>query len=141
MELKKKTVDDIAKSLGFMVKRTSDCNAFYYLVDEQGFDLRNAKGEKLCVEIGRTDFYGNSKDSLPALWYKNGYTNEIMQNWWNVQTYVTDKDGECYGAYNPTIKPAPAAKRFVINFDWHLSATEENFRKLIEEVKRQFLNS
>lgn len=131
-------IDEIAKSLGFMVKRTCEFNAFYYLVDENGFDKYNEKGEKICIEIGFSHDFGVSKNSLPMIWFKKGYTKEIMTNWWSVQTYVTNKKGECYGAYDPTIKRSEDGKRFVINFDWHLAATEENFKKLLEEILRQF---
>lgn len=130
-------IDEIAKSLGFMVKRTCEDNAFYYLVDENGFDKRNGKGEKLCVEIGVCRNPGG-KHSLPVLWFNKGYTKEVINDWWNVQTYVTDDKGACYGAYNPTEKKHAEERRFVINFDWHLSATTENFKKLLVEILRQF---
>ena len=129
-------LDEIAKGLGFMAKRTCEFNAFYYLVDENGFDKRNAKGEKLCVEIGFCHD-GGGKNSLPRLWYQYGYTKEIMKDWWSVQTYVTNQEGACYRAYDPTIKPT-FDRRFAIDFDWHLSATPENFKKLLEEVLRRF---
>lgn len=130
-------VDEIAKSLGFMVKRTCENNAFYYLVDEKGFDKRNLKGEKLCVEIGICRNPGG-KDSLPYLWYKKGYTKDLMTDWWSVQTYVTNQEGECYCAYDPTIKRSEDGKRFEINFDWHLAATTENFKKIVKEILRRF---
>ena len=132
-------IDEIAKKLGFMVKRTCEFNAFYYLVDEKGFDKYNEKGEKLCVEIGCCVNPGG-KNSLPALWFKRGFTKEIMTDWWSVKTYVTNKDGACYGAYNPTTKRSDDGKRFVINFDWHLSATDVNFKKLLTEIKTRFLS-
>ena len=132
-------IDEIAKSLGFMVKRTCEFNAFYYFVDENGFDKYNEKGEKLCIEIGCCVDAGG-KNSLPALWYKKGYTKELIREWWSVQTYVTNKKGECYRAYDPTIRKSWDGKRFEVNFDWHLKATPENFRKLLEEILRLFLH-
>lgn len=130
-------VDEIAKSFGFMVKRTCEFCAYYYLVDENGFDKYNEKGEKLCVEINLSVDPGG-KYSLPMIWYKKGYTKEILKDWWCVRTYVTNKKGECYGAYDPTIQESEDGKRFVMNFDWHLRATPENFRKLLTEILRQY---
>lgn len=131
-------IDEIAKRLGFMVKRTCEFNAFYYLVDKNGFDKYNKKGEKLCVEIGFSYDVAKSPNSLPVIWHKKGFTKELITNWWSVKTYVTNEKGECYGAYDPTIKRSEDGKRFEINFDWHLSATDVNFKKLLEEILRQF---
>lgn len=134
-------IDKIAKQKGFAIKRTCENNAFYYLMDEtrEGWNKYNAKGESLCVEIGMGQNYvPNSKHSLPYLWYKNGHTEKILQNWWEVQTYITKEDGMCYRAYDPTIKPSDDGKRFVINFDWMLDATEENFEKILDEILKRF---
>ena len=130
-ELAKK-VDAIAESLGFSVERTVECNAFY------NYRSKNAKGERLVVEIGYCENHGKGKSDLPWLWFKKGRTKEFMPEWWNVSTYVYDKDNRCYGGYNPTEKFDYNLKRGVINFDWHLSATEDNFKKLLEEVLRLF---
>lgn len=131
-------IDETANKLGFMVKRTCEFNAFYYLVDENGFDLKNRRGETLCVEIGFCYSQGG-KNSLAKAWYDRGFTKSIMKDWWSVQTYVTDCDGFCSRKYDPTIKKSWDCRRFVINFDWHLRATDENHKKLLEEVKRLFL--
>lgn len=72
--------------------------------------------------------------SLPL--EKNGFINRILENWWNIQVYVTDSDGRCRGAYNPTSKLSEDGKRMVINFAWMLEATEENAKKLFDEVER-----
>lgn len=132
-------IDEIAKSLGFMVKRTCEFNAYYYLVDENGFDKYNGMGEKICIEIGLCVNPGG-KNSLPSLWHKKGFTKEVIHDWWSVQTYVTNRKGECYRAYDPTIKKSWDKKRWEINFDWHLAATPENFKKLLEEILRRFNN-
>lgn len=131
-------IDEKAKSLGFMVKRVCEFRAFYYLVDENGLDVRNRRGEKLCVEIGFSSDPGG-KNSLSYLWYKKGFTKEIMKDWWDVTTYVDDCDGFCSRKYDPTIQWSKDKKRCMINFDWHLRASDENHAKLLEEVKRLFL--
>lgn len=132
-------IDEKAKELGFMVKRVCEFRAFYYLVDENGLDVRNRRGEKLCVEIGFSHNDSQSPNSLPVIWHKKGFTKEIITEWWSVQTYVTDCDGECIRKYDPTIQRSWDGKRFEINFDWHLRATDENHAKLLEEIKRLFL--
>lgn len=100
------------------------------------FEERNAKDEEILVEFSRCTNPGG-KNSLPYLWKKNGFINRILENWWGVQVYVTDSDGKCRGAYDPTSKLSEDGKRMVINFGWMLEATEENAKKILEEIERQ----
>lgn len=133
-----RNVDQIAREdYGCMVKRTSEKNAYYYFVGQNGWDIRNCKGEKLCVEIGECINPGGPH-SLPDLWLKNGYISERLDSWWSVDTYVTNEDDECYGAYNPQHRYD--GKRCVLNFKWVLPATRENFKKIMDEVIRQWLH-
>nr|DAG30690.1 MAG TPA: hypothetical protein [Caudoviricetes sp.] len=99
------------------------------------FEELNSKGEEIVVEFVRCTNPGGN-NSLPYLWKKNGFINRILENWWNIQVYVTDSDGRCRGAYNPTSKLSEDGKRMVINFAWMLEATEENAKKLFDEVER-----
>lgn len=132
-----KRVDEIARQLGFEVERTVENIAFYHY-KENGEYKTNAKGETLIVDVGYCSNFGKGKFDLPWSWYKSGKTAEFMPEYWGLNTYVTDKDGQCWGGYNPTVKPSEDQKRQVIDFDWHFSATEENFKKLLEEVLRRF---
>ena len=134
-----RNVDQIAREdYGCMVKRTSESGAYYYFVDERGFDIRNSRGEKLCVEI--EECYNNGgPHSLPELWLKYGYIYKQLDSWWSISTYVTDKDNQCWGKYNPQHKKD--GKRYVLNFKWVLPASRENFKKIIEEVKRQWMSA
>ena len=100
------------------------------------FEERNKKGEEIVIEFSRCTNPGG-KNSLPYLWKKNGFINRILENWWSVQVYVTDKDDRCRGAYDPTGKLSDDGKRIVINFEWMLEATEENAKKLFEEIKKR----
>lgn len=100
------------------------------------FEERNKKGEEIVIEFSRCTNPGG-KNSLPYLWKKNGFISRILENWWNVQVYVTDKEGRCRGAYDPTSKLSEDGKRMVIVFDWMLEATEENAKKLFEEIEKQ----
>jgi len=68
------------------------------------FTEPNAKGEKVVIELCKcADIPG--KDSMPKLWVKHGFINRVLETYWNVQTYVTDKDGNGFMYYNPQVKP------------------------------------
>ncbi len=100
------------------------------------FEERNAKGEQILAEFTKCTNPG-TKNSLPYLWKKNGFIDRILESWWGVQVYVTDEEGRCRGAYNPTNKSSEDGMRQVINFKWMLEATDQNAKKLLEEIERQ----
>lgn len=133
-------LDLIAKNMGFRVRRSSKYNTFYYYEDAKGESKTNAKGESLIVEITHCSDDCKSKHSLPIIWQKMDYTKELIPEWWDVTIYSSDKNGNCYGRYNPTHKRSDDGKRFAINFDWHLLATEENVQLLLTEILRRFNN-
>ena len=96
---------------------------------------KNAKQETMTIEIFATHSdedkpFAKDKNSLPYLWHKNGWTDNVMESYINCHTYVHDSEGGCYGGYNVTEKYD--GKRNVINFDWLLEDTEENRKKIIE---------
>ena len=101
------------------------------------FTNTNKKSESLIIELSKCED-SSYKNSLPKLWYKNGYTDKVLESYWSIQTYVKDSEGQSYGRYNPQHKLSEDTKRSVINFDWMLEATEENKEKLIDEVYRIF---
>ena len=129
-----KSVDEIAVELGFTINhRLVEYNAFYE------YNKRNQNGERLIVEMQYCHDDGKSKNSLPRLWKEHGFTEDLRTNWWGVSTFVYDKDDHnCYGGYNPTSKFDLEKKRSVIDFDWLLPATPENFRKLLEQILYAF---
>ena len=101
------------------------------------FNEKNKKGEELTIEL-LLCADSDSKNSLPKLWYKNGYTERVLDTYWSVNTYVKDSEGRSWGKYNPQTKRSEDGKRMVINFDWMMEATEENKNKIINEVYRIF---
>lgn len=101
------------------------------------FTDTNKKGESLIIELSKNED-SSFKNSLPKLWYKNGYTNRILESYWSIGTYVKDSEGQSYGRYNPQHKISDDKKRSALNFDWMLEATEENKEKLINEVYQIF---
>ena len=90
---------------------------------------KNAKQETMTIEIVHCENPGG-KNSLPYLWYKNGWTDKVMETYIGCHTYVYDSENGCYGGYNVTEKYD--GKRNVINFDWLLEDTEENRKKIID---------
>ena len=101
------------------------------------FKEKNKRCEELTIELTLcTDL--DSKNSLPKLWYKNGYTERVLDTYWSVNTYVKDSEGRSWGKYNPQTKRSEDGKRIIINFDWMMEATEENRNKIINEVYRIF---
>ncbi len=98
---------------------------------------KNDKKETMTIEIVHCTDPGG-KNSLPYMWYKNGFTNKLMQTYLSCHTYVRDSEGGCRGAYNPCVKLSDDEKRNIINFDWLLDDTEENMMKIINECIRIF---
>ena len=70
------------------------------------FTEQNKNGETIEFSIERCGDWNKPTDkkSLPNLWYKNGYIDRVLPNYWHVSTYATDKNGNCYGVYNPQEK-------------------------------------
>ena len=96
---------------------------------------KNAKQETMLIEIIHCENPGGN-NSLPYLWYKEGWTDKVMKTYIGCNTYVHDSEGGCYGGYNVTEKYD--GKRNVINFDWLLEDTEENRKKIIESCIELF---
>lgn len=140
--------DDVSKRLGFQVEHvTGDVRvrAFYRYRTESGDEKRNANGERLVVEVGHCTT-PDCKDSLPALWKGYGHTERRLTAWWNISTYVYNKNEECCIRYNPQQKNIPRGKPWFsfggpsLDFGWILPATVENFDKLLRETLRRFLS-
>ena len=95
------------------------------------FAPRTAAGETLVVDFTRCESTNSAGD--PAhLWHKNGYTARVMPTHWAVSTYATDANGQCWGRYNPTVKP----NTHKLDFDWVLEATNDNRVALLNEIMR-----
>lgn len=101
---------------------------FYY------FNDRNYKGERFEVEFVKVE--NNHKGHLINLWYEKGFIKERLENYWQVTVYAYDKEGNCYGRYNPQILPHGTK----INFDWVLEATEENKERILYEIIKATYN-
>lgn len=93
----------------------------------------NSDGETLIFELTKCINPGG-KNSIPALWYKNGYTKTLLSSFWSLDTFVTHEKYGCYRAYDPTVKD-----NHQINFDYILEATPENAEIIVKEMIRRFL--
>ena len=94
------------------------------------FKELNKKGEKIQIEFCFIYPDNTSKNSLPNLWRKHGFTNKLLNNYISISTYATDKKGNCWGKYNPQIKKDTNK----IDFDYMLEINKLNKFKLIDEV-------
>lgn len=117
----------------FIKKEMATHRAFYDLEET------NKKGEKISVEIMEIFPDNTNTNSLPNLWLKNLYTNKLYHSYLCVSCYVTDKNGNCWERYNPTIKLSDDKKRNVINFDYLLEVSEENKEKLLKEIYKRYM--
>lgn len=97
----------------------------------------NAKKETMVIALHECTNPGG-KNSLSHLWYKGGWTETELETYLMMHTYVTDSEGNCRGAYSPTVKYSEEKKRFVLDFDWMLENTPENQEKLINEAVSRF---
>ena len=95
------------------------------------FTEANCLGERIVVDLTKCENSGG-KNSLPELWKAHGYLDRVLPDYWSVNTYVTDTDGNCTGKYNPQIGSGGN-----IDFAWMLEATEENRERLLEEIDRR----
>lgn len=100
------------------------------------FQEKNQKGETIMIELVKSTSPKEKSQSMAYLWKKNGLTDQVLETWWSIRTYVTTENGECLGKYNPQEFFDKRKKRLSINFDWMLEATEENKDKLIAEIER-----
>ncbi len=111
------------------------------------YETQNVKGETLVVNIQKVSHDLTYKKSLMNLWVKNGWLPKALESFWSIDTYVTDTEGNCYSRYNPqTIwyqqfdsKGKVIQNRNIINFEWILEATLENYEKIVAEVERRFM--
>lgn len=105
------------------------------------FNEKNQKGESLLIELSLCQDDPTWKNSNPKVWYKNGYTDMVLETYWSIDVEVEDSEGISWRKYDIQSKLSEDKKRLVINFDWILEATEENKNILINEVYRLFINA
>ena len=110
----------------YIIEQTAEATWFYTFTEV------NKKGEKLVIELSKSEDWKGNRKSLPKLWEKHGFINRVLETYWSIQTYVEDTEGNSHGRYNTQHKLGK------IDFKWMFEATEENKEKLINEVYRLF---
>lgn len=126
----------VMEKFGFINGRVTTTGESTFQVGYWDYPKKNKEGERMVVEVNLC-YNDNGKHSLPVLWYKHGYTDRLILNYWSVRTYIYDKEDRCYGRYD-FVKKSEDGKRYVIDFDWHFEATVENLEKLLTELLRRF---
>ena len=86
------------------------------------FTAPNRKGERMRLSITSGHLY-------PHLFKRGDDTLHL-----NVETYVYDSHGDCFGRYNPLINYV----RHTVNVDKILADTDANRKRLIDEVGELF---
>ena len=126
-------INQVLKSFGLSAKieeRNSLAPGLWVTVNEA-----NTDGETLIFELSKCINPGG-KNSLPALWYKKGYTKTFLSSFWSLKTFVSHEKYGCFRAYDPTVKDDGQ-----INFDYILEATPENAGEIVTEMIRRFLSA
>lgn len=123
----------IMENIRYRVEKRTENITLYF------FEEKNKKGESLLVEVSIC--HAEGKNSLPYLWYKEGWTEKEMNDYFCVHTYVTDTEGNCCGRYNVTTKLSEDGKRRVIDFDWIIEPTQENIEKALKAVYELFISA
>jgi hypothetical protein len=133
--MRKEEVIDVMSKFGFVNEHVTTTGETFQ-IGYWEYPKQNKKGESLTVEVNSC-YNEKSPRCLPVLWYKNGWTDRLILNYWSVRSYVHDPDGNCYGRYDFT-KLSDDGKSRVIDFDWILENTIENLEKMVAEMLRRF---
>ena len=125
-------INQILKNNGLsckMNKTTAKNPEYRFFINEQ-----NKRGETVGFILSKCENPGG-KNSLPALWYKKGYTKKILETHWAFDSFITNYEGHVWRrAYNPRIND-----NYKLNFDYMLEATPENAEIIVKEMIRRFL--
>lgn len=111
------------------------------------FEEKNKLGESLLIEMCKCE--GEGKHFLGNLWAKHKYIEKPIKSYWMAHTYVTDKEGNCWGKYNVTEnvihsyatcdgKRECVELRPTINFLYIFEATEDVFEQILEDITERF---
>ena len=133
--MRKEEVEKVMEKFGFVNGRVTTTGETYQ-IGYWEYPERNKKGERLVIEVNSC-YNVKSPNCLPVLWYKNGWTDRLILNYWSIRHYVYDKDGNCFGKYD-FVKKSWDGRRYVIDFDWVMENTIENLEKIIAESVRRF---
>jgi len=98
---------------------------------QYNFNKPTKLGGKLSIDVTLCE-PNKSKSSLPNLWKKHGYMDRVLENYYVVEVFAYDDQGQCFHRFNPQLMPDHRR----INFDWMAEATPDNLGKLLLEILR-----
>lgn len=90
--------------------------------------------KKFIIEVYFCEIHG--KNTIPELWFKNGYTNKVLNKYMCISTCCRNKDGILSAKFNPQIKGIHE-----INFDYMLESNQENLKKLIDKTIEMYVEN
>lgn len=113
------------------------------------FTEKNALGETLQVEFHKVT--GEGKNFSGNFWAKEKFIEKPVKSYWSVMTYVTDKNGDCWGKYNVTTNKTVGYQttadgirdvvelRPTVNFSYITEATDETMEDILNRIENYFL--
>lgn len=109
---------------------------FITSVEKRGTRRLYHIGENFIVEAMTCEHNLENKNDIMNIWKKSRRIEKALPTHISIDTFFTDKDGNCWGYYNVTHKKSEDGKRVVIDFDYLREATEENELELVAECVR-----
>lgn len=91
------------------------------------FHELSKKGEKIVVELIHCD----ANSSIAKVWKKEKWIDKDLISWIAIDVYATDKNGQCWGRYNPQ-----EINHCKINFKWILEDNRVNRDKILSEISK-----
>lgn len=87
--------------------------------------------------IELTFLFPNNKSqySLPNFWYKHGFIDRVLENYFCIDTYLTTEK-DCFSWVNPT--EINLGNRRIFNFENMLEISESNIKKIIEMTIKEY---
>lgn len=100
----------------------------------------NINNISFTFELLQTETDPKDNTSLPAFWFKHGYTKKRINNYLSLNDYI-DTEERCFSSIkiNPTIKKSKEKKRYEINFKYLKENTIKNAIYLINKTYKNAL--
>lgn len=111
------------------VKEMAENHRWFVYVEPNEDDL------EFLIELTFCFPDNKSQNSLPNLWYKHGFIDRVLENYFGIDTYLTNEKG-CFGGVNPT--EINLGNRGIVNFENMLEITESNIKKIIEMTIKEY---
>lgn len=97
-------------------------------------------GDNFIIEVTKCEHDLTRSHDLMNVWKKSGYIQKPLKTHIYIDTYYTDKNGQCFGWYNPTCKLYSNGGRMVIDFDYVKEYNAENVQYLLAKCIEAYNN-